>query len=918
MSEDHVKELNQDKDEQKKLQHRNIKRLGVGAASVILGTSFYLGGTANADTNADQAANTNNQDPDTNQNTQATADQMDTNKALQTGTTTVTLNHNQAQETAPVADDAYQVTSTPTATVTDGAQPSDSGNVQLHADLSLDSSKIKAGNYIDFKMGAPTADGKYANYSSVTADDIPVTINNVQVGEITSQGDGGYAYYRLQFNNNITTIKNPKISVNLVWKSLIQKGLTLNAYSHNKSLTTYKPQDDIVIGSHTYTSGISIPVTYVSPTGSQVQDHATTEVKAGNVGTSHVWTTNADGSQSLSVRDMTTAVEVALGDKLSNNVDITVETPIQTGITTTWKTNDEVRQQIVDILKKSLESAKITNLLRDGQVGISIETTNPDVPEVTVTSDDPTQTNEPGTLVNHKTYHIVINTDQPIKLGGQTIDLAEVTVDKSYLTQPSDTTTYDQDMATYKVYTSENQVGGNQTGIVYRGWLANGSYLGTSLANKDMQNYLTNHFAAWVAIKDNGNSANNDGDDGYVNLGGSTQDWGDVNFVMQVRSYNANNGSDAKNSSNGSGDQNVTTSKITVTYIDTTTGKVLSTVTKEGKENDDSGYSTINDINNFKAQHYILISDDTNGAELTFQNEDKAYTVHLGHETQTVNDSKKVTETIHYVFTDGTSAATDYQATPVTFSRTGQKDMVTNETNWNAWEPDQATFPAVTSPTVDGYTPDQAEVAAKTVKATDDTNEVLVVVKYTKNAQPSDQPTSQPSDQPTSQPTNQPTSQPTSQPTNQPTNQPTSQPTNQPTSQPTNPNQPTSASEPDHTTNTGTTVINPIDPSQVIDPRNLNHRTTTTTNGGGATYSQPVTTTSTNTQGATTGNSASGSYQWVTEAVKVPNSSSNQNSELPQTGNANNKQSRNIFLIILEAFLALLGISLGGKKKQDN
>jgi LPXTG-motif cell wall-anchored protein len=94
-------------------------------------------------------------------------------------------------------------------------------------------------------------------------------------------------------------------------------------------------------------------------------------------------------------------------------------------------------------------------------------------------------------------------------------------------------------------------------------------------------------------------------------------------------------------------------------------------------------------------------------------------------------ETKTVNETIHYVYQDGSQAADDYLATPVEFTRTVATDAVTGEKTYGAWSAEQ-TFPAVASPTIKGYTPDQTAVAAQTVNG--DSADLAYTVIYTKNS----------------------------------------------------------------------------------------------------------------------------------------------------------------------------------------
>ncbi|MBS9336742.1 mucin-binding protein, partial [Fructobacillus papyrifericola] len=93
-------------------------------------------------------------------------------------------------------------------------------------------------------------------------------------------------------------------------------------------------------------------------------------------------------------------------------------------------------------------------------------------------------------------------------------------------------------------------------------------------------------------------------------------------------------------------------------------------------------------------------------------------------------ETKTVNETIHYQYADGTEAADTYTKS-LTFTRTEYTDAVTGEVTYGDWSADQ-NFEAVKSPVIDGYTPDQAEIAAQTVNS--NSKDLTFTVKYTKDA----------------------------------------------------------------------------------------------------------------------------------------------------------------------------------------
>ncbi len=94
-------------------------------------------------------------------------------------------------------------------------------------------------------------------------------------------------------------------------------------------------------------------------------------------------------------------------------------------------------------------------------------------------------------------------------------------------------------------------------------------------------------------------------------------------------------------------------------------------------------------------------------------------------------ESKTVNETIHYVYTDGTTAHDDYVAQPITFTRTIFTDAVTGEKTYGGWSAAQQ-FAAVDSPALKGYTPDQSKISTQTV--TGDSSDLEFTIVYTKNA----------------------------------------------------------------------------------------------------------------------------------------------------------------------------------------
>ena len=298
-----------------------------------------------------------------------------------------------------------------------------------------------------------------------------------------------------------------------------------------------------------------------------------------------------------------------------------------------------------------------------------------------------------------------------------------------------------------------------------------------------------------------------------------------------------------------------------VTYIDDTTGKTLSSQDLSGDYGTTDSYRTADSIKGYEDQGYELVSDNypTHGVVYNQDGTVQSFEVHLKHGTTHTSESKTVKETIHYVYKNGDKAADDYQATPLNFTRTVTTDKVTGDKSYGDWVAANGTsFASVTSPTIKGYTPDQAEIGSQTVSG--DSKDLEFKVTYTKNA-------------PTN-PVN--PSQPTT-----PTN-----PVNP--SQPTTPTNPVNPSQP-------TTSTNPVNPSQPTTPTKPVNPSQPTTPTKPVNPSQP--TTSTNPVQA--GQAAATNFM---------------NQRLPQTGETD-QQHMTLSGLLLLAMSSLLGL-FGMTKRQ--
>ena len=176
--------------------------------------------------------------------------------------------------------------------------------------------------------------------------------------------------------------------------------------------------------------------------------------------------------------------------------------------------------------------------------------------------------------------------------------------------------------------------------------------------------------------------------------------------------------------------------QATITYLDDTTGKTLFTDQANGKYGETIVFKTspTTQITAYEQQHYVVEGNSYTG-QPTYQADNKQnnFVVHLKHQTEPTKESKTITETVHYVYTNGTKAANDYQAR-IKFERAGTKDLVTNQTIWDNWTPNNSQFAGVNSPLITGYTANQLEIAPVIVNA--ESNNLNITVTYNANAIP--------------------------------------------------------------------------------------------------------------------------------------------------------------------------------------
>lgn len=172
---------------------------------------------------------------------------------------------------------------------------------------------------------------------------------------------------------------------------------------------------------------------------------------------------------------------------------------------------------------------------------------------------------------------------------------------------------------------------------------------------------------------------------------------------------------------------------IDVTYIDQTTGQVLTKKDLSDGTNDPANYTTGADIKSYTDKGYELVSDDYPSQGAVFTDTPQHYVVYLIQKSVVSSEQKQVNETIHYVYEDGTKAAEDYKATPLNFTRTVTTNQVTGEKIYGEWQAENGnSFAKVVSPVIKGETPDQAQID-EVMGVTADTTDIEKKVIYKRN-----------------------------------------------------------------------------------------------------------------------------------------------------------------------------------------
>ena len=178
------------------------------------------------------------------------------------------------------------------------------------------------------------------------------------------------------------------------------------------------------------------------------------------------------------------------------------------------------------------------------------------------------------------------------------------------------------------------------------------------------------------------------------------------------------------------------TQKVTYTVIDETEQKTLedkkplvSGPSNSKLPNDTQG--KYQDIIDGYMDKYELVGSDVLPAKFdSNDNVDQNVVIRLRHKQESVVENKTVTQTIQYVYADGSEAAPTKVA-KLDFTRSNSKDLVTGQIVANGnWAPATNSFSEVASPNIAGFTPDKAKIDA-VANVTADSNDINEKVIYT-------------------------------------------------------------------------------------------------------------------------------------------------------------------------------------------
>lgn len=278
----------------KRIPHWSLRKLSVGVASVLLGTTLFFGINAYAatdslvtDTQPAISTITNNSTSVTNTNqstAQSTSQSSATTNKFVTPQNTKNIpvqqynaQANTVEATQPISDDAYTLSNASVKSF-DGQTDTDSGYQDVSFDMTLNPSKVKAGDYLDVHTGIKV-NGSYVAFNNNLQNHSDLVMNTGDViGEVNAINNySDNSFYRITFNDVVTHYQNAKVSVDLKFSNYGQSATYKVLYTHNEAYKEnnkyYYPKNDAIIGNHIYTiDNLKIPVIYYPVSKSKIND----------------------------------------------------------------------------------------------------------------------------------------------------------------------------------------------------------------------------------------------------------------------------------------------------------------------------------------------------------------------------------------------------------------------------------------------------------------------------------------------------------------------------------------------------------------------------------------------------------------------------------------------------------------------
>ena len=595
----------------------------------------------------------------------------------------------------PVAKENYSVIQHDVI-ANNGNTPHDSGYVQLNLGLQIKNTKnINPGDYIDIDLGLPLQSGQQKTYSDGLAEkNTPVTIKDNAgktdtIGSIATVGNIPNEFYRLSFNDHIQKYGTVLLNLDLKQYSLIQRAISTVGYSHEKNgPTSYSAQDDLVIGDGAYkfTSGLSVPVKYIpqESNGSVIQRVGeNTWIQGRSTGkNSRVWTVYPDGSFTVNDKSALGLDGIVYFSKnFGNSATVTVYTLSNNPyFDSNYASDDDIKEQIESAFAQLKSTNNLDQIAQDNSnVGFSINKIPENDISIAVTHNDnsekaySTVMRADGSkysgdqLMLSRTYHITVDGAKLGQIYSLPISfVSEITKSGVNVSKPANITKPEQDkIQTYQdsnKYEVLNNDLNNAYPILYKGIM---------IDNPGLMNFMKNNLATWIDVKND-----EDPSDELLGPAAYTLNVSVVNQPTNLKPQNIANG----NSS--SGQQLDRTILVVFQDLDENNKNILSK-DLTGLSGADAGYSTANDIKALEAQHYELVSDDTNGQNLKFGNQEQIFYVKFRHVLKKEKqENKSVSRNITYVDDKGNpvkgspDGKTSYVQS-ASFVRFPVKDLVT-------------------------------------------------------------------------------------------------------------------------------------------------------------------------------------------------------------------------------------------------